>query len=223
MSCPIRILIIYETLAQTKPLKAQLEAQGYWVVTRHSQEQDAPSLLKSAFHLIILDVFFVTSAMVEFIRNLHNQAGLASIMVLSEQQTDIHATVLNVGADDYLSKPFVLMELWARVRALTRRVVHHPDPVLVYGELLLDPSQRIAMYGAQRLALSPKECETLAFLMLYPGRTLPRGQLNADAISGLRRKLRQYGQADYIQAVRRRGYRLAWTKKECQSSSSTSD
>ncbi len=127
---------------------------------------------------------------------------------------------LELGADDYLGKPFEFAELIARVRALARRAVPALPPVLVRGDLSLDPSRHAAYRGERRLELSPKEFALLECLLAADGRVLSAEELLArvwdDATSPftttvkttmgrLRTKL---GDPPMIETVRESGYRI---------------
>jgi DNA-binding response OmpR family regulator len=127
---------------------------------------------------------------------------------------------LSLGADDYLPKPFAYAELVARVRALARRAQPPLPPVLVHGELRLDPAQRVATRAGQRLALSPKELAVLEYLLAAQGRVVSAEELlqrvwdeAADpftttvkaTINRLRSKL---GDPPVIETVPQSGYRL---------------
>jgi DNA-binding response OmpR family regulator len=127
---------------------------------------------------------------------------------------------LDLGADDYLGKPFEFAELVARVRALGRRSVAPLPPVLVRGDLSLDSSRRVAFRGERRLDLSPKEFAVLECLLAADGRVLSAEELLARAwdeatnpftttvkttMGRLRAKL---GDPPLIETVRESGYRI---------------
>jgi DNA-binding response OmpR family regulator len=127
---------------------------------------------------------------------------------------------LSLGADDYLPKPFAFAELVARVRALGRRAGMQLPPVLVHDDLRLDPANRLAIRGGQRLALSPKELAVLEYLLSAEGRVVSAEELlehvwdeNADpftttvkvTIKRLRAKL---GEPALIETVTNAGYRI---------------
>jgi DNA-binding response OmpR family regulator len=127
---------------------------------------------------------------------------------------------LELGADDYLPKPFDFSELVARVRALARRSVTALPPTLTSGDLSLDPSRRIAMRGEQRLALTPKEFAVLEYLLAAGGRVVSAEELLArvwdeqadpftttvkTTVSRLRAKL---GEPPAIETIREGGYRI---------------
>jgi DNA-binding response OmpR family regulator len=127
---------------------------------------------------------------------------------------------LDLGADDYLPKPFAFAELVARVRALSRRSPAH-SPVLARGDLRLDTVQRIASRGGRRLSLSPKELAVLELLLAAEGAPVstrqliargwdeyidPDGSVVKVTISRLRRKL---GEPAVIETVPHTGYRIS--------------
>ncbi|WP_199547421.1 response regulator transcription factor [Streptomyces sp. N35] len=127
---------------------------------------------------------------------------------------------LALGADDYLAKPFAFAELVARIRALARRAQPALPPVLIRGELRLDPARRTASRQGRELALSPKEFAVLELLMGAQGAVVsaeellerawdeaadPFSQTVKVTVSRLRRKL---GEPQVIETVERAGYRL---------------
>jgi DNA-binding response OmpR family regulator len=127
---------------------------------------------------------------------------------------------LELGADDYLPKPFEFVELVARIRALARRSVTAVPPKLVRGDLMLDSARRVAFRGERRLPLSPKEFAVLEYLLAADGRVVSAEELlervwdeAADpftstvktTIGRLRAKL---GEPRVIETVREAGYRI---------------
>lgn len=127
---------------------------------------------------------------------------------------------LELGADDYLAKPFEFAELVARIRALARRAAVPMPPTLVRGELMLDPSRRVVFRGERRLALTPKEFSVLEHLLGAEGRVVSAEELLVrvwddsanpftstvkTTIARLRAKL---GEPPLIETVREGGYRI---------------
>jgi DNA-binding response OmpR family regulator len=127
---------------------------------------------------------------------------------------------LGLGADDYLPKPFAFAELVARVRALGRRSGMQLPPVLVHGDLRVDPANRLASRDGQRLALSPKEFAVLEYLLGAGGRVVSAEELlkrvwdeNADPFTStvkvtIRRLRTKLGEPQPIETVTNAGYRI---------------
>jgi DNA-binding response OmpR family regulator len=145
----------------------------------------------------------------------------ARVLMLTASGTIAHRVEgLSLGADDYLPKPFAYAELVARIRALARRSQPAVPPVLVHGEIRLDPAQRIATRAERRLNLTPKEFGVLEYLLAAKGRVVSAEELlervwdeAADpftttvkaTINRLRTKL---GRPPVIETVPRGGYRI---------------
>lgn len=149
-------------------------------------------------------------------------AGCASRIIMLTAASTIADRVdgLGIGADDYLPKPFAFAELVARIRALGRRCQPPLPPVLVHGDLRLDPAQRVAVRAGQRLALSPKEFGVLEVLLRARGAVVSAEELldrvwdeMADpftntvkvTVSRLRARL---GDPPLIETVAQAGYRI---------------
>jgi DNA-binding response OmpR family regulator len=148
------------------------------------------------------------------------QDGPRVLMLTAAATVGDRVEGLELGADDYLPKPFEFVELVARVRALARRTTHAVPPRLVHADVLLDPSRRVAFRGSRRLELSPKEFAVLEYLLAAEGRVISAEELltkvwdeAADpftttvktTIGRLRSKL---GDPPIIETVREGGYRI---------------
>jgi DNA-binding response OmpR family regulator len=127
---------------------------------------------------------------------------------------------LTIGADDYLPKPFAYPELVARIRALGRRTQDPVPPVLVSGDLTLDPAQRVATRAGTRLALNPKELAVLEYLLSARGRVVSAEELLervwdeatdpfTTTVKATMNRLRsKLGEPAVIETVARSGYRI---------------
>ena len=154
-------------------------------------------------------------------RTLINQNVETRVLMLTAASTILDRVEgLELGADDYLPKPFEFVELVARIRALARRAGPAVPPQLLRGDLRLDSSRRVAFRGERRLALSPKEFALLECLLAADGRVVSAEELLArvwdeaadpftstvkTTIGRLRSKL---GQPPMIETVREAGYRI---------------
>jgi len=147
-------------------------------------------------------------------------AGSRVLMLTAASTVGDRVEGLGLGADDYLPKPFDFAELVARVRALARRSASAVPPVLVFGELSLDPGRRVAQRGGRRLDLSPKEFAVLECLLAAEGRVVSAEELlervwdeMADpfttAVKTTIRRLRaKLGEPPVVGTVREGGYRI---------------
>jgi DNA-binding response OmpR family regulator len=148
------------------------------------------------------------------------ESGVRVLMLTASGTVAERVEGLGLGADDYLPKPFAYAELVARIRAVSRRQRPAAPPVLVHGDLRLDPAQRIASRSGARLPLSPKEFAVLEYLLTGRGRVISAEELlervwdeAADpftttvkaTINRLRMKL---GTPPLIETVPRVGYRI---------------
>jgi two-component system OmpR family response regulator len=176
------------------------------------------------YELILLDVQLPRKDGLQVAAELRRAGSQAPILMLtSRDSTQDVVRGLNAGADDYLTKPFALEELLARVNALTRRQVGPATGVLRYQDLEMDRLKRRVKRGGKPLDFSPREFRLLEFFLLNPEHVMSRSQLLekvwdmsfdpgtnvVDAhISIVRKKLEENGQPRLIQTVRGAGYAL---------------
>ena len=186
--------------------------QGLWLATENQ------------YAAIVLDVMLPGMDGFELCRRLRESGAWAPVLILTARDgvTD-RVRGLDAGADDYLVKPFSLMELAARLRALARRDGRVRTPVLIEGDLRLDPAAKRAWRAGTELHLSPKEYSLLEFFLRHPGRVLTRSQIIEAVwdfaydggsnvvdqyVNYLRRKIDgPFGRHD-LETVRGMGYRL---------------
>jgi len=143
------------------------------------------------FHLVILDIMLPDLSGIEICRRIREQNARTPILMLSSlaEETD-KVTALELGADDYLTKPFGVFELMARVKALMRRgsegaetvtgegrAVVADEGVIVRGELMIDRDKKKVTVRGQRLELTPKEFDLLVLMASHPGKTFTRHEL----------------------------------------------
>jgi two-component system OmpR family response regulator len=196
----------------------EVELAGSLLEARHAVERREPDV-------IVLDVMLPDGDGIELCRRLRAGNVRSPVLFLTAKDaTADKVRGLTIGGDDYLTKPFSLDELIARVRALLRRSGFEQDVPdrLIYDDIVLDQQSHEVHRAGQVVALSPTEFKLLRFLLVNAGRTLSRGQIldhvweyDFDGesrvietyISYLRRKLEAYG-PPIIQTVRGVGYRL---------------
>ena len=128
-----------------------------------------------AYDLVVLDLRLPLMPGVEVLRTLRDRGNSVPVLVLTAQDTvDFKVQALRTGADDYVTKPFSLEELLARVDALGRRPKAIAPPVLAVADLTLDTGSREVRRGDRRIELTPKEYAVLEYVMRHQGRVMPR-------------------------------------------------
>lgn len=174
----MRILISEDDAALAEALRFALTQSGFavdWV----SNGLDADEALKGAeFGLLILDLGLPKIDGLEVLRRLRRRNSTLPVLILSgREEPEEKVAGLDLGADDYLVKPFSLNELQARVRALLRRGHGVATPVLTYRELSFDPATRTASISGHALPLSLHELSVLEVLVRRFGRPVSKEQL----------------------------------------------
>jgi len=218
----MRILLVEDDPLVAHGVKQGLERDGF-VVDHAGDGRSAQHMLKLELPAaLIVDLGLPDMEGTELIRWVRSQALALPILVLTARDS-VEDTVsgLDQGADDYLTKPFRLPEISARLRALVRRAHARADPVLRLGRLALDPATRVATVAEQALELSPREWALLEHLMLAAPKVVPKTRLLEQVsgwdreatpnaievhISRIRQKLAGAGVA--VRTVRGLGYRI---------------
>jgi DNA-binding response OmpR family regulator len=166
-----KVLLVEDDLELAGMIQAYLQHEHHNVEMLHDGE-DASAMLKIyPFDLIILDWMLPGRTGIEVCQKYRASGGTAPILMLTgkESATD-KVTGLDAGADDYLTKPFNIKELAARLRALLRRSTQATSAVLEAGHISLDPQQHRAWLSGQEIRLLPKEFALLEFLLRNPQR-----------------------------------------------------
>lgn len=220
----MRILVAEDHPSLGPDLKKGLERSSYVVdLVAHGEDALALGLARS-YDLIILDILLPGLDGLEVCRQLRDHKRTVPILFLTALgEVDQRVRGLDLGADDYLTKPFAFRELEARVRALVRRKSPEKTTVLRFMDLKLDTSTHEAWRGERRIMLSSKEYALLEFLMHHPRQVLSRTMIaehvwddDAEHLSNvidvyiryLRTKLCAQGEPDVIQTIRGSGYQL---------------
>jgi DNA-binding response OmpR family regulator len=218
----MRVLIVEDDRSLGAFLKRGMELEGHradWVGDGDAALEHAAT---DPADLILLDLSLPKRDGVEVLAEMRARHSDAAVLVLSGR-SDLHARVecLNMGADDYLLKPFSFAELTARCRALLRRRQQFADPVLRCGDLELHRIEHKVMRSGREIDLTAKEFSLLEYLLLHEGECVSRSQLLTDVwqmpdhsgtnivdvyVNYLRRKVDAGG--ELIQTMRGSGYRL---------------
>jgi two-component system OmpR family response regulator len=221
---PVRVLVVEDDERMAAAIRRGLRADGFVAeVTTHGED----AVLRArttAFDAVVLDIMLPDVDGIEACRRMRADGVWAPILMLTAlDAVEDRVRGLDAGADDYLTKPFSLAELLARLRALARRAPVQRPAVLQVGTLRLDPATREAWRGDTRIELSAREFALLETFMRRPGQVLSQEQLLEAAwdmgyeqrsnvvevyVRYLREKIDRPFGVRSIETVRRLGYRL---------------
>ena len=174
----VHLLLVEDEPKMAQLLRRGLGENGHVVEVARTGEAGLDAAASGEFDAVLLDVMLPDIDGFEVCRRLRRGHNWAPVLMLTAR-TAVRDRIqgLDVGADDYLTKPFALVELLARLRALARRGPVPRPTLLVVGDLTLDPATRQVCRGGQAVVLSAREFALLEAFMRRPGRVLTRDQL----------------------------------------------
>jgi len=174
----MRVLVVEDDPAMAAMLTRSLRRQGYAVDPVGTGTDAVWGIVETDYDLVVLDAMIPAPDGFEVCRRIRAQGRWVPVLMLTARDAmPDKVRGLDAGADDYLTKPFALDELLARVRALTRREPLQRPTELRVGDLVLDPATHAVRRGETRIALSAKEFALLHELMRRAGETLSRSHL----------------------------------------------
>lgn len=222
----MRVLVVEDEVRLAENIASGLrDGAGYAVDIVHDGEDAGHLCSTGRYDLLVLDLMIPKVSGEDVVRKLRAVRNATPILILTAvSETGKTIDLLDIGADDYMTKPFDLGELIARSRALIRRGMGVSQPVLRVGQLEVHTGEQTVQHGTTRVELSPTEYRILEYLMFRPRVIVSKRELLEHLydfswehhsnvieahVSNLRKKLRARASSDILETLRGRGYRLA--------------
>ena len=223
-----RILIVEDERKIARFLELELQHEGYEVLTAGDGRSGLEKALTWKPDLMILDLMLPELSGIEVCRRLRHESDLPIIMLTAKDDVSDKVMGLDMGADDYMTKPFAIEELLARIRVglKKRRIIEEPaSQVLTAGKLTLDPARYAVTWDGMPIALTKKEFDLLKYLLEHKGQAVTRDALLSDVwgyeyagdtnvvdvyIRYLRHKIDEPFQIKTIHTIRSVGYMFSY-------------
>lgn len=226
----MKLLIVEDEIDMLSALKKGFVKKGFLVDTAEDGEEGSYLALINTYDVIVLDLNLPGKDGLEILQEIRDRSKTQKVIILSARSSVPEKILgLDMGANDYLAKPFDFMELEARVRSLTRRELVQKDTIIKIQDLVIDTSQRKVFCHNNSLDIAPKEYAILEYLALNIGRTVSAEELiehvwDSDVdlfsvsvkvhISKLRKKIEEAIGVEMIQTVRGSGYLIGAINNE---------
>jgi two-component system OmpR family response regulator len=220
----MKVLLVEDEARLASTLEAGLRAEGCVVVRAANGDDGLWHAVEDEFDVIVLDIMLPGLSGYEVLRRMREKEVWTPVMMLTAKDGDYEqADALDLGADDYLTKPFSFIVLVARLRALVRRCAPERPPVLTAGNLSLDPSRRIVERADIPIPLTPREYGLLEYLMRNKDKVVTKTEILQDVwdanyngpdnvvevyVGYVRRKIDMPFGTNTIETIRGVGYRL---------------
>lgn len=222
----IKILVVDDEKRIVDLVKIYLEKEGFSVDEAFDGQQALDKISSSSYDLIILDLMLPVVDGWTVCKNIRQKYDTPIIMLTARGEEFDKVLGFELGADDYVVKPFSPRELTARVKALLRRIVSKEDEeseILAFPDLIIDPISRVVKVNEKEVALTPKEFDLLYFLAKNKGKVFSREKLLKEVwgydfygslrtidthVKQLREKLRRSKAASYISTIWGIGYKF---------------
>lgn len=219
---PKRILLVEDDRAISRGLEMNLQLEGYEVTTAFDGKTGLELALEHEYELIVLDLMLPHLHGYQVCQKIRRTGSVVPIVILSAKSAEMDKIMgLDLGADDYVTKPFSLGELLARIRVLLRR--HSPDDKVTFSDVVVDLEARAVWRDGKLVELTQREFDLLSFFISREGRALTRDTILAGVwdqhyfgtdrtvdnfITRLRQKLDTPKRPSHFLTVRGVGYRF---------------
>lgn len=222
----MKVLIIEDEMAMAKEMYVFLEKSFYLCDIAYSAKEGNNLMEENQYDFILLDLGLPDKDGLEVLNDTKKMCPNASYIILTARG-DLEDRIkgLDLGADDYLAKPFSLLELQSRMQAITRRKSGNNDPQIELGEFYLDLNKRSVWCQKKEVELSRKEFDLLSYMLLHKNRPLTRFQLSEHIwgnfsdddydsnyidvhIKNIRKKMSVHASVDWLQTLRGIGYKI---------------
>ena len=220
----MKVLLVEDEARLASTLAVGLRAEGCVVVTSSNGDDGLWHAVEDEFDVIVLDIMLPGLSGYEVLRRMREKEVWTPVMMLTAKDGDYEqADALDLGADDYLTKPFSFIVLVARLRALVRRCAPERPSVLTAGNLSLDPSRRVVERADTPIPLTPREYGLLEYLMRNKDKVVTKTEILQNVwdanyngpdnvvevyVGYVRRKIDMPFGTNTIETIRGVGYRL---------------
>jgi DNA-binding response OmpR family regulator len=220
----VKVLVIEDEKKIASFIRKGMEARGFVVEMAHTGDEGYVLATTRPYDAVILDIMLPARDGLSILRNLRERKiSVPVILLTARSELNERLEGLNLGADDYITKPFFIEELIARVHAVTRRAAGNSQSLLQVGDLTMNLLTREVRRGDARIELTPREFTLLEHLMRSPGRVLTRVQICEQVwdyhfapgtnlvdvyVQRLRKKVDGASQPKLLETIRGVGYRI---------------
>lgn len=222
----MKVLIVEDEKTLAYEMEAFLKKSFYLCDIVHSIKTGLEYLRLNKYDFVLIDLSLPDGNGLEILKNAKiSNPDAAYIIITARTNLKDRVSGLDLGADDYLAKPFYLLELQSRMQAIARRKFNITEELITIGEFNIDLPKRVIMFKDQTIELSRKEFDLLSYLLLHKNRVLTRAQLsehiwgtfvndNYDSnyidahIKNIRKKLNVWAATEWLETVRGVGYRI---------------
>jgi len=222
----MKMLIVEDERELNTTLTAYLQKEGYVVESVFDYESALFKIADYSYDCVLIDISLPKGNGLDLVKQLKQDQSNSGIIIISAKNSDDDKIEgLDLGADDYLAKPFNLAELNARIKALFRRRFSNGNSVITLNELTVKPQERIVLVNDQPVNLTAKEYELLLFFVVNKDRVISKNSIaehiwgdNSDQLDNhdfiyvhlrnLRKKLSEKGCIDYVETIYGIGYKF---------------